>query len=116
VRWGIVGCMNCTRSESCLKSYVLDEVAEWVSARRDVVTDGAEHADGYRQALTDLESWLREFEANTGQSHSARLVAACGHTQLPPTDEEIRGCPEVIVRRCDCGAELYWSCGRWAAL
>lgn len=42
--------------------------------------------------------------------------ADCGHPQPGPTAAEAAGCPEIVVRRCNCGAELYWSVDRWLYL
>lgn len=41
----------------------------------------------------------------------------CGHVQAQPTEKEIAGCLEVIVRCCaECGAELWWNVIRWRRL
>jgi hypothetical protein len=44
-------------------------------------------------------------------------MSQCDHPQPPPTQQEIDGCPEVIVRRCPaCGSELWWNIDRWKKL
>jgi hypothetical protein len=43
-------------------------------------------------------------------------MKSCCAAQPPPTILEVEGCPEIIVRRCECGRELWWSVGEWKAL
>jgi hypothetical protein len=41
----------------------------------------------------------------------------CGDAQARPTGQEIRGCPEIIVRVCSaCGHELWWNGDEWRRL
>ena len=49
--------------------------------------------------------------------HPTHYLSECGHAQPGPTDEEIDGCPEIVVRRCAvCERELWWNVNQWRAL
>lgn len=65
------------------------------------------------------DGWLFVTFARAGhvweEPVDGQLVAsACGHLQAPPTDREIDGCAEIIVRNCPvCARELWWHIDQW---
>lgn len=66
-------------------------------------------------------AWCEQFDAalaamaHAGNAWLHGLYGSeCGHDQGPPTQQDIDGCSEVIVRECaDCGVPLWWNIDRW---